>query len=346
MGDDERLPYAATLLLLAFAFADKALWGFNSPDELWQQRLPSDPTGQPEPVPLRWNDEVLNKPVCRCVTSNGVHPRKAFDKVQFSRFHIAFVRRAGFSETPTYHSIRREVGKELNSEFAASHRFVLKINWFLERYKPEERSQVLNQDPEVYGRDYVAHTSSASVKDTMLGEPDRADLLTYFQSFDQFLVHGLPHQLPSLEEQKILNHPDLHTLQEKSLLVSDPLERQTLKNDLRSRKTSMMKKALYEYQKSWVLEYRKSTIMTRGKSKAALSQFPLQSRILGTLMPERARLAQTMTHLGSVSHSAKLLILKDLISLISRDYSVVYLPKEEPIDELCPVASCQQDVSK
>lgn len=77
----------------------------------------------------------------------------------------------------------------------------------------------------MYSRDYVAHTSSASVKDTMLGEPDCADLLTYFQSFDQFLVYSLPHQLPSLKEQKILNHLDLRTLQEKSLLMSDPLER-------------------------------------------------------------------------------------------------------------------------
>lgn len=116
MGDDERLPYAATLLLLAFAFADQALWGFDSPDDLWQQRLPLNPDGQPEPVPLRWNEEVFHQPVCRSVTSNGVDPRRAFDTVSFSRFHIAFVRNAGFSETPTYHSIRRQVGKELNSE--------------------------------------------------------------------------------------------------------------------------------------------------------------------------------------------------------------------------------------
>lgn len=96
MGDDERLPYAATLLLLAFAFADKALWGFNGPDDLWQQWLPLDPTGQPEPMPLRWNDKVLSQPVCRSITSSGVDPRRAFDKVSFSRFHIAFVRNAGF----------------------------------------------------------------------------------------------------------------------------------------------------------------------------------------------------------------------------------------------------------
>lgn len=180
----------------------------------------------------------------------------------------------------------------------------------------------------------------------MLGEEDRTDLLTYFQSFDQFLIHGLPHQLPSLEEQKILNHPDLRALRERSRFASDPLERRSLKNNLKNREASMLKKALNEFQTNWVLEYRKSTIMTRGKSKAVVSQIPVVSRTFGTIMPERARLAQTMTHLGSVSHSAKLSILKDLVTFITRDHSVIYLPNEEPVHDRCPVASCHQDISK
>lgn len=108
----------------------------------------------------------------------------------------------------------------------------------------------------------------------------------------------------------------------------------------------MLKKALNEFQTNWVLEYRKSTIMTRGKSKAVVSQIPVVSRTFGTIMPERARLAQTMTHLGSVSHSAKLSILKDLVTFITRDHSVIYLPNEEPVHDRCPVASCHQDISK
>lgn len=122
----------------------------------------------------------------------------------------------------------------------------------------------------------------------MLGEEDRTDLLAYFQSFDQFLIHGLPHQLPSLEEQKVLRHPDLCALRAQIQLKSNLLESQSLKNELKNRETSMMKKALNDYQANWVSEYRKSTILTRGRSEATVPQIPLMSRTLGIIMPKRA----------------------------------------------------------
>ena len=44
------------MLLLALAFADKALFGFDSLDDFWKQEIPP---GEYELV-LRWKDEAMN----------------------------------------------------------------------------------------------------------------------------------------------------------------------------------------------------------------------------------------------------------------------------------------------
>lgn len=107
MGNNQRLLFAATLLLLTFTFTDNALWDYNTPNDLWQQYLPLGPQGFPEPVQLKWKNKALYILVCRSVTMNGVHPIKAFDKLSFSHFHVAFVRNAGYSDTPTYQNPNR-----------------------------------------------------------------------------------------------------------------------------------------------------------------------------------------------------------------------------------------------
>jgi len=50
-----KLLHEDTQYLLAMAFADKALYGIESPAELWKMDIPD---GDDE-LPLRWNDEVL-----------------------------------------------------------------------------------------------------------------------------------------------------------------------------------------------------------------------------------------------------------------------------------------------
>ncbi|CRG92915.1 DNA polymerase III subunit alpha [Talaromyces islandicus] len=256
---------------------------------------------------------------------------RAFDKVNFSNIHIAFTQNAGYFETPTYHSIRRQVGKDLTK-----------------RYAPEERSQVLNQDPSVYGRDYIAHTSSADVKNAVTGGEERADLLEYFQSFDQFLVHGLPCRLPSEKEKEALGDPELIRQREQLKKVecsgySEPIR--AMKVKLKTSETSILKKALRRYQEEWVSDYRNTTIMSRGKTRRDTSQKSWLSHTLGKVMPERTRLAKTMPGAAQITHEEKLVVLKDLITYVTRDYSVVYLPNEEPVDDMCPVQGCQQKMT-
>jgi hypothetical protein len=45
-----------------------------------------------------------------------------------------------------------------------------------------------------------------------------------------------------------------------------------------------------------------------------------------------------------MSFDEKLLFMKDLQKQCSRDYDIIYLPNEAPVNGKCPVASCQEDV--
>jgi len=189
------------------------------------------------------------------------------------------------------------------------------------------------------------------VKNAVTGGEERADLLEYFQSFDQFLIHGLPCRLPSEKEKETLAARELCRQREQLKKVecnrfsSSPGNR-ALKVKLKTTETSLLKKALRRYQDEWVSDYRNSTILSRGKTRRDTSQKSWLSHTLGKIMPERSRLAKTMPGAAQITHEEKLAVLKDLISYVTRDYSVVYLPNEEPVDDMCPVQGCQQKMTE
>ncbi|KAF5861576.1 hypothetical protein ETB97_012826 [Aspergillus alliaceus] len=60
--------YSGALYLLALALAGNALYGFPSPEEVFEQRIPG---GQDELV-LRWNEEAEDRCIVRNVTAAGV----------------------------------------------------------------------------------------------------------------------------------------------------------------------------------------------------------------------------------------------------------------------------------
>lgn len=49
------------------AFADNALYGYNTLDDLWKQQIPE---GDTETI-LIWNDDVLELPIVRAIGKDG-----------------------------------------------------------------------------------------------------------------------------------------------------------------------------------------------------------------------------------------------------------------------------------
>jgi len=95
-------------LLLAMAIADKALFGFNSMEDLWRQKIP---TGEDE-LPLRWNESVNDLPILRKATINDGVTKERMSKSMFSRIHSSTLRNAGYFCGSSIHSIRRYLGKK------------------------------------------------------------------------------------------------------------------------------------------------------------------------------------------------------------------------------------------
>jgi hypothetical protein len=85
-SEHAKLIFNDTQYLLALAFADKAFYGINSPEEFWKLEIKE---GE-EAFNLRWNDSVKNLPILRKATlkkgvSNDPLPKTTFEGIIRSR---------------------------------------------------------------------------------------------------------------------------------------------------------------------------------------------------------------------------------------------------------------------
>jgi hypothetical protein len=103
---DEPL-YAGALLLLALAIADGALWGYSSAADFFEQVIPA---GRNQ-LPLRWNDEALNRCIIRHTTAKGVSE----DPLSKERYQEAFrqILRKIYLNTPSIHDYRRHLAESV-----------------------------------------------------------------------------------------------------------------------------------------------------------------------------------------------------------------------------------------
>ena len=86
--------------------------------------------------------------------------------------------------------------------------------------------------------------------------------------------------------------------------------------------------------------------MTRGKEQTHDLRRTDLVQSLCLLFPERARLAQRLASNKSLTPEAKWLAIEDLHTLCTRNFSVLYLPGNEPPDLACPVKCCQQELDR
>ena len=102
-----------TQFLLALAIADHAIWGVNTLDDLWQLQIPS---GDDE-LPLRWNDSVIHLPILRNTIIRYRVTDEPLLKRSFDRILKSVLNLSGFFGPATVYTIRRFVGKKVNSKF-------------------------------------------------------------------------------------------------------------------------------------------------------------------------------------------------------------------------------------
>ena len=316
-------------------------------EDLDDQQIPE---GENELI-LRWNDSALDLPIVRNATMGRGITNEPLPKAAFERIFKKVLEQSGYFGYAIVHAIRRYLGKKVDGKPIDINYLKALLTSNTESYTVVERSQHLTQsDPRVFGDKYVANTSSVDGKRAFLHEVAQHDHVDYFQSFAKFCGRGLPTSLPAAQSTAVRQDPQLLALTDQvSQLIKENApasDLKTAKSKAHSCHSKLIKKALKEYQLEWVKNRRDSKILTRGKVQPDTGIQPDLLHIMSLIFPECRRLAQAMIAKEKASDEERRQIRKDLYSLISRDYLVVYLPGEEPVDGFCPVATCGVEISR
>ena len=220
-----------------------------------------------------------------------------------------------------------------------------------ERYTETQRSLHINHtDPRIYGQSYVANTSSVDGRSAFLNEPAQHGPIDNFQSFEMFRETGLPVRLPAEREAAVKARLELAAMrsqiQHLKFMGKSPKAIKKLDNQLRAEYTKQMKKELKQYQEQWIQERRRWKIETRGKVELNNDCRTDLIDALSAIIPQYRRLTRTMICAHDITQSKRRQAIEDLYSFITRDFTVLYLPGEEPANGICPVKNCKTDVEK
>jgi hypothetical protein len=164
----------------------------------------------------------------------------------------------------------------------------------------------------------------------------------YFQGLEQFREQGLPCQLPAAEQDKLEDDSVLRELRTtlRALTLNGPSSAvNEAKNQLSTYRKALERETLRKYQKQWIQDRRVWKILTRGKERAqdVCRNDLLQHLCL--LRPERGRLARMMASDDPLSPADTWQTIRDMLSLSTRDFTILYLPGHEPAEGACPVDS-------
>ncbi|MCJ1444888.1 MAG: hypothetical protein MMC23_005391 [Stictis urceolatum] len=134
--------YDDTQYLLAMAMADKAIYGIDAPEDLWQQQIPP---GENELV-LLWRDEKLGLPIVRSATKAEGVSEQPLSKATFTKIIKDVCRLSGYYVDLTVHAIRRSLGQMVDGYFQSFDKF---FERGLPVLLPAERDAAVRACPEL-----------------------------------------------------------------------------------------------------------------------------------------------------------------------------------------------------
>lgn len=177
-----------------------------------------------------------------------------------------------------------------------------------------------------------------------MGNPADNTHIDYFQGYSQFHEHGLPRRLPIEEEQKIDTDPQLITKATEIRNAESDDDIKRLKRDYNILKRKIYASMYQQFQSEWVQNQRDWKILTRGRERPDFFEQTAEKQAQCKVMPELGRLAAIMSSNVPLSFDEKAVVVRDLYTQCLRDFDVVYRPGEEPVEGLCPVASCSHSL--
>ena len=190
----------------------------------------------------------------------------------------------------------------------------------------------------------MANTSSVDGRSAFYNEPAQHDHVDYFQSFAGFREVGLPTTLPAEQEVALRQHEEYRDLRSQISKLEQEPDKPSLVKALQRQSTQYLerarKRALKEYIVEWVDQRRREKQFNKGHVDPVERGTTDLEESLELIMPERRRLAITMTSERIVSSEERRDAVQDLYTLATRNCTVLYRPGEEPIDGRCPAKNC------
>ncbi|KAJ5475343.1 hypothetical protein N7539_008409 [Penicillium diatomitis] len=325
--DTKKPQFAAGYILLALALEHGALFGVSNVEDLAQYDLSNGP------IPLRWKDEYLEKPVLRNVTADGPQDVPLAKDVFCECLRVIFTA-AGYSKRPKVHDIRKFLGKKIEGKHGSA--LVSQIYG--------------HKGAGTYPKDYLLHCSSIDTVSAVLDEEDQSEHIEYFQGFERFYEPGLPGELPAGIEQSILDKPELLEIRSRIQRLEDHnADKESINAERLNYKKTIVHHRLFElkeYQAHWVRERRDRRILNRGKQEPLTLENDVRTRAQALSMPELSRIAALMSCNRELSFDEMLLFVQDLQSQCALDFDVVYLPGESPTQGLCPARGCRKQIAR
>ena len=307
-------------------------------------------------IPLRWKEEYLDKPVLRHATADGPQETPLTKQKFCSCLRQIFTAAGYFGELATIHCIRRNLGKKVESKPPTPHKHnrhkgeILILSLITERNGSAPVSQILaHRGLNTFPEHYQAHCSSIDTVGAVLDEEDQSDHIEYFQGYVQYYERGLPGELPAEIKESILEKPDMVAMRAQIESFAQNHDEDRLKDKKLEYRKALVRHRLSElrqYQTRWAQEKRDRKVINRGKEEPTHSENDIRARTQMLIMPEIARIATAMSSNKELSFDEKLLFVEDLQTQCLRDFDVVYLPNESPVQGLCPVKGCQINIER
>ncbi|KZL81211.1 hypothetical protein CI238_13164 [Colletotrichum incanum] len=316
--DHPVLRHNVAVLLLVLALADKALFGYDSLEDLWEREILD---GDDVHV-FRWKDEALHIPIIRGFSRDGTDLKKPLTVGVFRKDFRSSLQLADYVDVaPSVHQIRRFLGQQVDK-----------------RYTEVERSQHINQsDTRIFGASYVADCSSVDGLSAFLGQTADHTPNDYFQGLEKFRERGAPTVLPARIERDLSKSKEVLLLKQQISAATDEDVRMELSSSLRSVLRQLKAKALTKHRQDWVRERRDWKILTRGKVAPICPD--KNGNHLTAFIPELDRTAKIMVSGKECTREA----IRDLYALASQDFTILYYPGEKPIQGQCRF--CSTDMS-
>ncbi|KAK3896489.1 hypothetical protein C8A05DRAFT_20540, partial [Staphylotrichum tortipilum] len=308
-----RLRYNDGFFLLAMAIADGALFGIHSLDDLWEQRIID---GDNE-MPLLWNESASALPIARRV-EHGKVTLQPMSEWRFRRMFDAVLTGSDYvGIRPSVHQIRRETAGKLNS------------------------AHVLHYHPGIFDAFYAGNVSSCDGGAAFRNEEPDHSVPEYFRGIGQFRELGAPTQLPASMDSAIQQNPAVVELDTQARDAATSAERTAILIAKKNLLKKLRREGLASYRNGWLTERRKAKILSRGTILPCTGREPDP---LNELIPEKGRLATCMARNSNLTEKELYGAMRDMLYLLTEDWTVLYRPGDKPNDGLCPV--CNEELSR